>query len=143
MFGKLFGYLAIIRSGILANNEKIVNEIVERIIQLHNKKIWIQELTAEALFLLLHQIEDNKKETILDQIIPLVPTSLAEATENQITLLLGLHQFTTKNKFANKLWNKKYSHLPTFDLSQMNEVLPSLIHSANKFPKVWFIFPEI
>jgi hypothetical protein len=157
LFGKLFGYVAIIRSDVLFNGQngkkakEILATLVDGIIDLHQKKMWIQESTIEALLLLLaaaaanayakknNSLDESSIETVVDKLVSLTnTTSFAENNENQLSLLLGLQQLGAQNAKLQLLVTKRFetSNIPAVTVDHMEEFVTVLFHSTNKFPKV-------
>lgn len=56
MFGKLFAYLSIARSGILRKDDKTAVDILERLIELHKKRGWMREVVTEAILVVLYSM---------------------------------------------------------------------------------------
>jgi DNA polymerase phi len=94
MFGKLFGYLSLIRSGKLENDSENVLIIVDKLLELHNRKGWLREVVGEALLNLLDVIDSD----IITLIIPKLKLLLgnlviADMTAWQIMLCVGIQQY--------------------------------------------------
>lgn len=157
MFGKLFGYVAIIRSDILFNaqNSKKANEIltalVDGIVDLHQKKLWIQETTIETLLLLLsgaignayakknNSLDESSIDNMVGKLFTLINTeAFSENNENQLSLLLGLQQMGSQHAKLQKVVSEhgKKHNIPTISAEHMEEFVTVLFHSTNKFPKV-------
>ncbi len=164
MFGKLFGYVAIIRSDVLFNGQnckkakEILILLVDGIIDLHQKKLWIQETTIETLLLLLTSVVANayaKKNNALDEasiemmvekMIALSnTTAFSDNNENQVSLLLGLQFVGTQHAKLQRIVVQNFAkhNIPTMSVDHMQEFVSVLFHSTNKFPKfhrVWEYF---
>jgi hypothetical protein len=50
MFGRLFGYLALIRSGKLSGDNTNIVKTLDTLIELHQRKAWIREVVSESSF---------------------------------------------------------------------------------------------
>jgi predicted transcriptional regulator len=153
MFGKLFGYAAILRSNLMFQSQNMktakANVIVltDRLIDLHVKKMWMQESTIEALLLLLTNavefvgkvIDEETVQTLLKKLVALTNTAnFKENNENQLSLLMGLQQCASRQDFLQKLLQKllTVSKVPIIGAAHMEDFVDALFHSTNKFPKV-------
>lgn len=141
MFGKLFGYLAIIRSGSLAKQtDAVCLNILDRIIFLHNKRTWVQELTIEALLSLLAALP---RAALLEPAMNKI-SSLLKSEEglnaNQIMLNIALQQFAAVSKDFKKVFDAAVPAEERISINSLEEHAQALIQSAKKFPqvhKVW------
>lgn len=160
MFGKLFGYAAILRSKLVSRStsktlKDLLLVLVDRVVELHSKKAWIQESTVEILFILLQQVlsnhdnaslDDEFKQTLYNKFIALTNTStFAENNENQLSMLLGLQHLLSKDKKTKKAFQALTAplNIPELTINHMEEFADALLHSTNKFPKVSFIMYHV
>jgi len=146
LFAKLFGYISVIRSGKLnqLNSSESV-DIFSRLVELHNKRGWIREVTTEAILLLL----ESTSFTILsnDEVAGRLRTMLtvvtvADMSPWQLMLALGL-QFCRDNAVGGNLGLIRSSELVEdeyFSPDGMEALRPVLLASTTGFPKVAISF---
>jgi DNA polymerase phi len=156
MFGKLFGYLSLIRSGKLLNDEKNVLLIMDQLLDLHNRKGWIREVVCEAFLTLLEVINNDIIILITPKFQGLLgngATGIADMTAWQIMLCVGIQRYALQNT------DKKMAAaragllgiLPTqaamVTPETLSEMVPTLVEATAGFPKlhrVWdFIMSSI
>ena len=101
LFGKLFGYLSLIRSGRLSEDVIQTGCVMDRLLELHARKGWLREVTTEAILTLLSAVSSAVVDSagLLDKISPLLaqhgrPTPIQEMTAWQLMLAIGLQQYT-------------------------------------------------
>ena len=101
LFGKLFGYLSLIRSGRLFDDVIQTGVIMDRLLELHGRKGWLREVTTEAILTLLSAVSIAVVEAagLMEKISPLLaqhgqPTPIHEMTAWQLMLAIGLQQYT-------------------------------------------------
>ena len=142
LFGKLFGYIAIIRSGKLSEERNSV-DIFMRILDLHFKRGWIREVTSETILLLLesnnfrilsNEIVFSKLQSLLSEI------SLSDMAPWQLMLALGLQFYG--GIYSGEDISVAISSLlgPSKDIftpENMNDLQPVLLASTAGFPKVY------
>jgi hypothetical protein len=98
IFGKMFGYLAIIqcKSFYQSSYEELMLDIFSRIFDMYSKKVWMQELILETIFLMLHRIYDSQvlSSTSLCNMIKklksIIPMSISDVSPSQLLLMLQL-----------------------------------------------------
>ena len=94
MLGKLFGYLAIIKSGKILSSDQ-AEFITTSLLALHGYKAWMREIVSEAFLVLIHSINDNNILTnVLSKIGKLLEGPVEEFAGWQIVLWTGLELFT-------------------------------------------------
>ncbi|RYH08473.1 hypothetical protein EON65_40860 [archaeon] len=158
MFGILFGYMIIIRSGRLnlKNNTdsslaEQVNKVFERIWVLHNKRNWIQEITIETLLsLMVIYPHPTFLSTCLDKIKTYLSVDLEQQSANHLLLKLGLGFISKQQKVIEQQVVIKLNTQVSFDIpTDLETYAPALVNACKKFPqvhKVWdyllgFVFP--
>ena len=139
MFGKLFGYLAIIRSGRLQIeiSDDLSVELFNRILELHSKRGWIREVTSETMLALLETLDFKIFEAVKDKIDTILTVeSVGEMSAWQLMLSLGLQLYQTI--FPNYSDSIATLILPTHFFSKENilTLKPILMASTSGFPKV-------
>ena len=97
MFGRLFGYLALIRSGRLREDQPSALHALDRLVGLHKRKVWIREVVSEAILMLLEELsEDVDVMTAvakrLADILCGTP-DLSDMSPHDIVLVSGLQSF--------------------------------------------------
>ena len=104
MFGKLFGYLALIRSGKLVGDNDNIVKTLDTLIDLHQRKAWIREVISESILFLLQQF-DFEADTfdtdsalcIVSKLNEILPTTknyeISEVPAHLLVLLSGLQEF--------------------------------------------------
>jgi hypothetical protein len=110
MFGRLFGYLALIRSGKLSGDNASISKTLDTLIELHLRKAWIREVISESLLFLLDGFDlelldvDTALSTVakLNEILPPAYVTESETESGQdmsevpahlLVLLAGLQAF--------------------------------------------------
>lgn len=138
MFGKLFAYVSMIRAGLIHLDNLTSHELLERLIALHNKKNWLQELTIETILSLIAASEQTLQVHILSKIEPFYNHPFSEMNVNQLLLFCGLQLIASNDASFQKIWKTSVQnlHLQSFELTRLNEVAEPLLASSRKFPKV-------
>lgn len=114
IFGKLFGYISIIRSGILFKKDHstshkmaedtkdgttdLIDKMFDRLLHLYNMKSWIREPVIESLLSFINIIiafDSTKSLSSLDKLQPLLSVSISSMSVSQLLLTLGLEQMLT------------------------------------------------
>ncbi len=112
MFGKLFAYLSIARSGILAKDPVAGLDIFKRLLELHKMRGWLREVVSESLLVVLSSINpaadidvlgtgtQNVIEAALEALAQedLLRGEFSEWSPWQLQLALGLQQFAAEFK---------------------------------------------
>lgn len=90
VFGRLFGFLALIRSGRLDNDFENGKEIFKTMVDLLGTKGWLREVVVEAL---LELLDHSSNDLIITVIVPsfheLLGDSLVDLTSSQLMLAIG------------------------------------------------------
>lgn len=147
MFAKLFCYLCIIRSGVTKADQTLTMNLLDRLIELHEKKGWIREVVSEAILLFCASLtEPVIIQCTIRKLKALLTTPLNEMAAWQIMLLTGLQQFNVDNTIVgqncsiNNIWQKEWLNLmpsfPNFCLQQLSAITDTLLASTNGYPKV-------
>lgn len=136
LFGKLFGFAALIRSGIVKDNELAVLELFKRLIELHQRKAWMQELAVENLLSLLSSTKKSIQLKIAPKLAELCASPLEEMSENELFLRIGLQSFAAHSKDVASVIYSTLSTENDFSMDSLPEVKQALFRSAHKFPKV-------
>jgi len=140
MFGKLFSYLSIVRSGRLLVDEETSLNLLTRLLELHRKRGWMREVVCESILSLLWAISEcpSVVEKALAEIntAGLLSESLTDYTPWQLLLALGLQRFASNNSGAKA---QIYSILPekrVFTPDTLPLLVPALLASSAGFPKI-------
>ena len=150
MFGKLFCYLSIIQSGRLqlsspSSSENQGLDILDRIIELHNMRGWIKEVTVESMLLFTYS-HCASPSSILTKLEPLLADPVEDLSAWQIMLLLGIQPFLITHKLSPS------EDMASLDLLQhpkthLDMISTTLLAATAGFPKihrVWdFIIGQI
>ena len=97
MFGRLFGYLALIRSGRCCSIE-IASHTATRLIDLSKRKVWIREVVVDALLQLL-DVHPSPGD-LSPSLQPLLQGSIDEYSPHQLQLLLGVQAYLSRHAVA-------------------------------------------
>lgn len=145
MFGKLFGYLALIRTGKLENDEENVVAIFDRLVDLHKRKGWIREVVCETVLALLATVNGAIITVLIPRLKLFLDTEVQEGTicdmaAWQLMLCVGIQQLmVTKGTGAESVKDELSTLLPDADLmtpQNFEEMIPTLIEATGGFPKV-------
>lgn len=137
MFGRIFGYVALIRAGRLTTLNEL-NDVIDRFEALYKKKHWVQELIIEAFLLLLSTIQNKDiKITILQRIVKHCQGELNELNENQLMLRIGLQLMAQSDSVVKAELLSLVPKDKQFSFDKIDEVVTlALIPSTHKFPKL-------
>lgn len=135
LFAKLFGSASIIRSCKFANQEDCML-ILERLLDLYDKKQWMQDLTIECILLLLCKISDMHQVSVLSRLKHLVLVPINEMTPNGLLLVVGLQHVIDSSDAISRASATVFGTNKLFDLECIDGIANSLLNSATKFPKV-------
>lgn len=153
MFGRLFGYLALIRSGRLRNDSANSLLSLDRLIGLHKRKAWIREVVSEGILFLLEEMPSDvaTMQSVSKKLSEILfnegsdYVDIAEISAHEIVLVSGLQSFCLLRKdlpagSANALrgLTAKYTAPPSLLLSPTNlpVLAPTLLAACGGFPKV-------
>ena len=152
IFGKLFAYLALIRSGRLAAEIKadptVATTVAQTLLQLHAKKDWLREVTSEAILSLMTALP---AEVVASHVVPalrdgaLLPEyshSLGDYSAWQLQLAMGLEHYAYAPEHA-KAKAACLALLPTggsggrvFSVDNLPLLHAALANAAARFPKI-------
>lgn len=135
MFGRLFGFAALVRSG-LVTTEVAVLDIMERLIPLHLKKAWLQELCVESYLNLLTASSKEIQVILVPKLLEIIPSDVTEANESDLLLRLALQQIATEQKHVQGVIQSSLLASDNFSMSKLDLFAAPLLQSARKFPKV-------
>lgn len=137
MFGKLFCYLAIIRSGKVAQDTTTSIAILQRILELHAKRGWIREVACESILVFMSLASNEITKTALPTILPLFhDIPMSELAAWQLMLLMGLQNLAVKNTAFKTQWEAATTEDQLFTLNKLPEVTATLSAATAGFPKV-------
>lgn len=136
MFGKLFGLAALIRSGVVRDNDLVVLELIKRLIDLHQRKAWMQELAVENLLNLLFTCKKSIQLKMAPKLAEMCQSPLEEMSENELFLRIGLQLFASQSKDIHAAVYSTLTSENDFTIDKLLMVKPALFRSAHKFPKV-------
>ena len=97
LFGKLFGYLSLIRSGKLNSDRNFVSDVLNAFLSLYQAKPWIQEVAIESLLtLFINIVDDDQLSQHIEKYISILPTfpySLQDLSPNELLVIAALQWF--------------------------------------------------
>ena len=150
MFGRLFGLCGLIRSKILCNKnnlhheEDLALEIFRKLLELFEKKRWLEELCVEALFDLLASVSQKTKRSLLPLFTQLAALDDSDSygngdgdngslSESQWMVRLYLQYLSQSDSMYSIVSRTKPFHFSEETLLQLR---PLLLHATYKFPKL-------
>jgi hypothetical protein len=145
MFGRLFGYLAVIRAGALLGKPSTeVLHILDRFIELFKRKAWIREVMAESILYLLESVPlTNEVGPSLVARIKLIaePGDMPDLSAYQIVLLSGLQRYSANqvlqgHTFLPPLLVSVVPVFPVISAETLPLLTQTLLAACNGFPKV-------
>lgn len=137
MFGKLFCYLAVLRSGKVAKDVDASVKILERILELHAKRGWIREVASEAVLVFMSTASADTVKAAVPKVLPLLnDIPLSELAAWQLMLLTGLQNLSAKNAAFRAVWEELSGDVTKFSMDQLDEVTATLSAATAGFPKV-------
>lgn len=110
--------------------------ILERLLELHDKKQWMQDLATECILLLLRKISHMHFVPVLNRIKHLILIPLKEMNANKVLMALGLQHFIDSNDAFSTASASVFGSSSLFSLDNIHEISSALLSSASKFPKV-------
>jgi DNA polymerase phi len=140
LFGRLFGYVALIRAGRLTSDKMIAIDVFDRLLELFDAKPWFQEAVCEGLLSayasLSGQADANKHA--LDRISALLRgTGVEDMTAAQLILLIGLQtHFETRSETEIEAFRELFPYKSIASLKKIESMSKTLIASCSGFPKV-------
>ena len=141
MFGKLFGYLSLIRSGKIEKDKVSVLLIVDRLLELHNRKGWIREVVCESMLTLLNVISSDIIVLVIPKLKQLLGNGLlaiSDMTAWQLMLCVGIQQISSASS-TDIVKTEMLELLPQPDIvtpASFSEMIPTLLEATAGFPKV-------
>lgn len=141
MFGKLFGYLSLIRSGKIGKDQESVLMIFDRLLELHNRKGWIREVVCESILTLLNAVHNDIMPALIPKLKVLLGNGLvaiADMTAWQLMLCVGIQQLANAAG-AGPIKSDMLDMLPQIDIAtpaSFQDMVPTLIEATAGFPKV-------
>ena len=153
MFGKLFGYLALIRSGRLAGDCSNIVKALCILVELHQRKAWIREVVSESILHLLQQFYADKvsldvaaAESVVSKLNSLLPPTddyeISDLPAHFLVLLHGLQKFAKDlHVFCGKAVCDVFSSLTLpkqsiFAVESFASMSSTLLAACGGFPKV-------
>ncbi|CAK4152252.1 unnamed protein product [Aphanomyces euteiches] len=94
MFGRLFGLLAIFKSGRMTHDDPQLAKLLDELIALSKWKKWFREACYEGLLTVVHALPPASfKSTVWPRIEPLLSGNVADFNADQVALAVGLRQY--------------------------------------------------
>lgn len=135
MFGRLFGFAALVRSGLVTTEVAVFN-IMERLLPLHLKKAWLQELCVESYLNLLGASSKDIQLILVPKLLEIIPSDVTEANESDLLLRVALQQMAAEQKHMQEVVQSSLLVGDNFTMSKLDLFAAPLLQSARKFPKV-------
>eukprot|EP01041_Mallomonas_annulata_P007333 gene7333-14962_t len=142
IFGKLFGYLSIIRSNRLINNQSAIEKVRDILLELLYGKPWIKESVIEAILSLIDTLSPSDFSLLFSSKFQVLfaDLSLNELNADHVTLLFGLqHYIQNKNESIHNYLNFLNDEILEF-LSSTSTTITSIEHvliaSCAGYPKI-------
>ena len=150
MFGKIFCYLSILRSGRLNENTNanLALSVLDKIIEIHELRGWIREVTVEAMHSFLAATHSNHGilKGAFERIGNMVTDPVGELSAWQIVLLMGLRPWLSSlpSTLRSKCDDLDFHSDPKQILDSISETLLSATSGFPKIHRIWeFLIGEI
>ena len=153
MFGRLFGYLALIHSGRLRQDPTGAMHALDRLIGLHKRKVWIREVVSEALLLLLEELpsDGNIMTTVAHKLAEILcgAADLSDMSAHDIVLVSGLQSFCKSREAAVvepivRLVSAGYCSSPLLSAAHLqSHLMEPLLAACTGFPKVHRVWSSL
>uniref|UniRef100_K3WSV6 Uncharacterized protein n=1 Tax=Globisporangium ultimum (strain ATCC 200006 / CBS 805.95 / DAOM BR144) TaxID=431595 RepID=K3WSV6_GLOUD len=138
MFGRLFGLLAVQRSGRLSGdaNQDVAVQVIKQLLEMSKWKKWFREACFEAVLAVL--VEVNSK-TFLSELVPEFTTYLSgevgEYNAEQVLLAAGLHHYIHTTGIESKV-PSTFPALKFLRRKAMHALAEPLKNSSSCYPRV-------
>jgi DNA polymerase phi len=140
LFGRLFGYVALIRAGRLSSDKTIAIGVFDRLLELFDAKPWFQEAVCEGLLCAYASFNGlpEANQHALDRISALLRgTGVEDMTAAQLILLIGLQaHFETRLEDEAEAFRELFPYKSVASLKKIEDMSKTLIASCSGFPKV-------
>jgi hypothetical protein len=153
LFGKLFCYICIIRSGRVMSDAKLQLVLLNRLLELHERKGWMREVVAETVLQLCAAAvgEEQTARAVLTKLQPLLLPVASAMSAWQLVLSIGLQQLLHSShkvgaKVAKDVWAAAWvgtmDAVPTgkaknaISISGIEQLTETLLASTHGYPKV-------
>jgi len=117
-------------------NQEDAMLLLERLLEIYDKKQWIQEMVIECILLLIKSCDPSFMMPIVSRVMELLPATLTEFVANNMQLLLGLQNLSKQYKIVFESIKNRFGTNQPFHLQFIQEVSTALLASSSKFPKV-------
>ena len=137
LFGKLFGYLTIIRSRSNLTRTSTA-DLMDRLVSLHSKKGWIREVTTEALLSLLYVSDvEVVRSLLLGKVSGLFKdVALQDMSAWQLMLAAGLRQLASQQPLLRKDVLALLPEPQIIAPETLAMLAPTLLACTAGFPKI-------
>ncbi|DAZ97205.1 TPA: hypothetical protein N0F65_003836 [Lagenidium giganteum] len=135
MFGRLFGLLAIHRSGRLQQNADVAVQVVKDLIEISKWKKWMREAAYEGVLAMLVDFPADRFSDVAEELSQHLAGEVSSYNADQVALAAGLHHFLHVHALeetsfpAYQFLSRKKMHLLSEPLKLSSSVYPR-VHSA-------------
>ena len=153
MFGRLFGYLALIRSGKLSGDNASIVKTLDALIELHQRKAWIREVVSESILFLLQQFDfasdmfdTDVALSVVSKLNEILPSTknydVGEVPAHLLVLLSGLQEFeesvhrSCEEDICAAMSSLSLPREPVITAESFLALAPTLLAACGGFPKV-------
>jgi hypothetical protein len=153
MFGRLFGYLALIRSGKLSGDNTNIVKTLDTLIELHQRKAWIREVVSESILYLLQLFDFESDDfdvdvalSVVSKLNEILPSAkdydVSELPAHLLVLLSGLQKFeesvhdTCEVEICSAMSSLSLPREPVITAESFSVLAPTLLAACGGFPKV-------
>ena len=144
-FGRLFGYLTIVKSTRILDDAILVEKAFGKFIELYHVKSWIREAVIEAIFSLLDTIyHTDQFKPILNRLSGLYensngPNLLTDLSIDELLITAHLQNLINKSRSTIPASEVQLPFLPQDPVlapDSVSTVIPQLLESSAHYPKV-------
>lgn len=141
IFGRLFGYIAIVRSGRLQDEIVINEKVLDVLLELYNSKPWIHEAVIESILAFFEIIPMSKNTTqLISKLSILFEENILtnDMSIDQLCLAIGLRNFllTIESGFPTIDSMPFLTEDPIVTVDLIRALTGTLIGACSGFPKI-------
>jgi len=145
LFGRIFGFMVLVRSGKAVNNPDILTKVITESITLMNKRSWITEIASEIACDALDCATPTCLSVVLENLCDMETMhrieTVSEWSPGELAIAVALTQ-----KVPTKLKSKLTGKLPLLDWSDeavMEGIVTPLRNSCRTFPRLHSVWPRL
>lgn len=137
VFAKLFGYMAVVQSGRLNNEHKVI--VLKELIEISKWKNWITELAYECVLVLIRgmemeEFEKEMKELIMVEVFP--HCNYKEWNTEQVALAAGILRYY---QIADGVEKVKFNNL----LEDLSLIENAMKLASSSYPRIHFVWYHV